>query len=71
MNRRSWERRHRISALLREALQLAQQESLNDHEDRHAMALTVRLGLLHEDSCELEEKALERRKLYDRDRSSE
>jgi hypothetical protein len=71
MNRRSWERRHRISALLREALQLAQQESLNDGEDRHAQALTVRLSLLHEDSCELEEKALERRKMYDRDRSSE
>lgn len=70
-NRRSWERRHRISALLKEALYLAQQESTSDYEDRHAMALTARLGLLYEDSCELEEKALERRREYDRDRSTE
>lgn len=71
MTHRSWERRHRISALLREALQLAQQESLNDQEDRYVTALAVRLGLLYEDSCELEEKALELRKAYYRDRSSE
>lgn len=69
-NRRSWERRHYISGLLREALSLAQEESASDHEDRHAIALTVRLGLLYEDSCELEEKALERRRKY-RGRSEE
>lgn len=68
-NRRSWERRHKISSLLKEALYLAQQESSSDYEDRHAIAFTVRLGLLYEDSTDLEEKALERRKAFDRDRS--
>src|SRR3954454_13553892 len=66
-NRRSWERRHRISAHLREALSLAQEEAHADHEDRYTIALLMRLGLLLEDAIELEEKALERRKKYDRD----
>lgn len=70
-NRRSWERRHRITEQLRDALKLAQQESVADHEDRNAIAFTVRLGLLFEDSVELEERALERRKKYDRDRSED
>jgi Arc/MetJ-type ribon-helix-helix transcriptional regulator len=68
-NRRSWDRRHRISDLLREALRLAQEESYADHEDRNVIALTVRLGVLHEDALELEEKALARRQTHDRDRS--
>lgn len=68
---RNWERRHRITELLREALRLAQEESAADGEDWHANALTVRLGLLYDDSCELEEKALERHKAHTRDRSSE
>jgi hypothetical protein len=57
-NRRSWDRRHRISGLIREALRLAQEEAHADHEDRKVVALLVRLGLLHEDAVELEEKAL-------------
>ena len=69
--RRSWERRHRISKLLRDALKLSQQESGTDVEDRHMIAFTVRLGLLLEDGVELEEKALERRRRHDRDRSEE
>lgn len=70
-NRRSWERRHRISALIKEALYLSQQEATADSSDRYTIALTVRLGLLYEDSIELEEKALERRPEPNRDRSSE
>lgn len=66
---RSWERRHRISELLREALRLAQQESTRDHEDRQVVAFLVRIGLLHEDAIDLEERALERPKLIERDRS--
>jgi hypothetical protein len=69
LNRRSWDRRHRISGLIREALHLAQEEAHGDHEDRNVIALTVRLGLIHEDAVELEEKALERRQASDRDRS--
>lgn len=68
-NRRSWDRRHRISGLVREALQLAQEESHADHLDRHMVAFLVRLGLLHEDAVELEESALEYRHRHDRDRS--
>jgi hypothetical protein len=60
-NRRSWDRRHRISALIKEALYLSQQEATADSDDRQTIALTVRLGLLYEDAIELEEKALERR----------
>ena len=68
-NRQSWERRHRISGLVHEALRLAQQEAHADHLDRQVVALLVRLGLLHEDAVELEEKALARRQVHDRDRS--
>lgn len=66
--KRSWERRHRISELLREATRLAQQESIRDHEDRQVVAFLVRLGLLYEDSVDLEERALTRPKPHDRDR---
>jgi hypothetical protein len=41
---------------------LAREESLHDHEDRHAITFTSRIGLLYEDAKELEEKALERQR---------
>jgi hypothetical protein len=68
---RNWDRRHRISALIKEALYLSKQESTADPDDRQTIAMTVRLGLLYEDAIELEEKALERRLDHGRDRSSE